>query len=226
MAELKDLIRELNINNPIYAGDNREEKKIEITPYEERHADFFTHCHSKDNRNRLGRFVTKGWSPSIEAMKKRYGTDGYKESEEYIEAREARHQNTLRRNTNRYFFTILEDGRGIGYTSAIIKREDGHKFGRVSTMIGFEKDCGKGNATLALTKMLEILAEKTELEFYDAKVQPGNNSSLNMMRKVFGEGVEKARVFDVSFKETLDGKKKTMSVPRIYFRRPREYFLD
>ncbi|MAG07925.1 hypothetical protein CMO89_00465 [Candidatus Woesearchaeota archaeon] len=222
--ELTDLVRNLGISEKTFAGVNKVGKRIEITPYDESHADFFTHCYSRDNESHLGYFVTKGWSPSIEEMVDKYG-DKYKESAEYLKAREERHQNTLNRNSkDRYFFTILEEGRPIGYASVSEKEEDGQKVGRVSVMIGFQKDCNKERGTLALRKMLEILAQCSDFEVYDGKVEESNNPSLKMMRKVFGSDIEVTKDFENVY-QTLDGKPETSVVQRQYFKRPQEFFF-
>ena len=222
--ELSDLVGSLGIYKPILAGTNKEGIEIYLTPYDESHADFFTEAYSKDNRH-LEYFITKGESPSIKEMKKKHG-DGYKKSEEYQVARKQRHLNTLKRNSkDRYFFTILEAERPIGYVSVVEKEEDGKKTGRVSVMIGYKGDCNKNSGSLALAKMLEILAGKTDFELYDGKVEETNNPGLGAMRKIFGEGIEVTKDFNNTY-ETLDGQQKEEIVQRQYFKRPKGYFLQ
>jgi len=222
--ELTDLVRKIGIESERFVGFNKLGKKLKIAPYDISHADFFTHVYSEDNKDHLGYFVTKGWSPSIKSMQEKHGTE-YKESEEYKESRDQRHQNTIQRNSkDRYFFTILEDNKPIGYVSVVEKEEEDHKFGRVSVMIGFRGDCGNESGTLALKSMLQVLAEKTGLEFYDGKVEEDNNPSLRMMRKVFGEDVEVTKEFENVY-STLDEKSETKTAQRQYFKRSADFLL-
>jgi len=223
--ELSDLVRKLGIDKQIPAGKNKERIEIYIIPYDESHADFFTETYSKDNEH-LKYFVVKGWSPSIEEMKREHGKGKYRKSEEYQSARKQRHLNTLNRNSkDRYFFTILEGKNPIGYVSVVEKEEDGKKIGRVSVMIGYKEDCNKNSGSLALAKMLEVLAEKTDFEIYDGKVEEDNNPALRAMRKVFGEGIETRKSFVNTYK-TLDGQQKEETVQRQYFERPKVFFLQ
>ncbi|MBR9691397.1 GNAT family N-acetyltransferase [Candidatus Woesearchaeota archaeon] len=222
--ELSDLVRKLGINEPFSIGRNSHDREVAIAPYDEAHADSFTHWYSEDNKAHLGHFVTKGWSPSIKGMKAEHG-DSYRESEEYQAAREQRHQNTLKRNAkDRYFFTILEEGEPIGYVSAVEKVEDGHKLGRISVMIGLSDNCKNGNGSIALTKMLQVLAERADLELYDGKAAADNEESLRLMRRVFGADTEVTKDFENTYK-ALDGKTETRTVQRQYFARPRDFFL-
>ena len=222
------MVRKLDITGPISAGTNERGRKVEITPYDGvAHSDFFTHAYSEDNKDHLGYFVTKGWSPSIQKLKDEHGDPGYLSSDEYTKARRIRHQNTLERNSkDRYFFTILEDGRPIGYTSVVdkIDEETKNRVGRVSVMIGHKEDCDQESGTLALRKMLEELAQRTDFKFYDGKVEQGNNPSLAVARKVFGKDVERTRQFENTYK-TLDGQSEIRKVDRQYFRRPQAHFL-
>tara|TARA_Y100000310_G_scaffold139226_1_gene138514 strand:- start:13864 stop:14574 length:711 start_codon:yes stop_codon:yes gene_type:complete len=223
-SELSDLVRQLGLDSPLEAGENRRSGRVAIAPYDESHADFFTHCYSVDNSDHLGYFVTKGWSPSIIGLEGDHRGE-YISSDEYREAREIRHQNTLKRNSeDRYFFTILEEGRPIGYVSAVVKDEDGKKAGRISVMIGYETDCRQDSGSLALTKMLEVLAENSDFEIFDGKVEPDNNPSLRTMRKVFGSDAEETRTFENEY-VGLDGITATRGVERQYFQKPREFFM-